>query len=72
VATTTKKKPAPLDKETSEFNVKKITQIYADDRKLQIKQDRGLNKRGLPSRRLWSLQDRDDIERLIIDAYDQP
>ena len=63
---------AALDKATTDFNVKKITQIYADDRKLQVKQDRSLNKRGLPQRRLWSLDDREDIDRLIRDAYDEP
>lgn len=61
-----------LDKQKSEFNVKKITQIYADDRKLQIKQDRGMNKRGLGNRTLWSLRDRDQIDKLVRDAYDEP
>jgi hypothetical protein len=69
---TNKKTPVAIDKEKSEFNVKKITQIYADDRKLQLKQDRGINKRGLASRKLWSLTDRDQIDRLIRDAYDEP
>jgi hypothetical protein len=69
---TTKKDNVALDKDKSEFNVKKITQIYADDRKLQIKQDRGISKRGLSSRTLWSLRDRDHIDRLIRDAYDEP
>jgi hypothetical protein len=69
---TGKKNNVALDKDQSEFNVKKITQIYADDRKLQIKQDRGVNKRGLASRTLWSLRDRDHIDKLIRDAYDEP
>jgi hypothetical protein len=69
---TTKKTNVALDKEQTEFNVKKITQIYADDRKLQIKQDRGINKKGLASRTLWSLRDRDQIDKLIRDAYDEP
>lgn len=72
MATNDKKTNAALDKAATDFNVKKITQIYADDRKLQIKQDRSLNKRGLPQRRLWSLDDRGDIDRLIRDAYDEP
>jgi hypothetical protein len=69
---TVKKNNVALDKDQSEFNVKKITQIYADDRKLQIKQDRGINKRGMASRTLWSLRDRDHIDKLIRDAYDEP
>jgi hypothetical protein len=69
---TNKKPPVAVDKDKSEFNVKKITQIYADDRKLQLKQDRGINKRGLASRKLWSLTDRDQIDKLIRDAYDEP
>jgi hypothetical protein len=69
---TVKKNNVALDKDQSEFNVKKITQIYADDRKLQIKQDRGINKRGLGNRTLWSLRDRDQIDKLVRDAYDEP
>jgi Tfp pilus assembly ATPase PilU len=72
VAIKNQKPNAALDKAATDFNVKKITQIYADDRKLQVKQDRSLNKRGLPQRRLWSLDDREDIDRLIRDAYDEP
>jgi hypothetical protein len=49
---TNKKTNVALDNEKSEFNVKKITQIYADDRKLQIKQDRGVSKRGMANRTL--------------------
>lgn len=69
---TKKENDVALDKQKSEFNVKKITQIYADDRKLQIKQDRGMNKRGLGNRTLWSLRDRDQIDKLVRDAYDEP
>jgi hypothetical protein len=69
---TNKKNSVPLDKEATEFNVKKITQIYADDRKLQVKQDRGISKKGFASRTLWSLRDRDQIDKLIRDAYDEP